>query len=157
MLVWEAEGKDHRGTVVAEGAGPEAGLIEFWRVQCRCPTGSWESQQIIRRVPSRAQHDISAGRLYIPDSQVDAAIGDPNSDLMRSAEALWIAEHIDPLAALSEISAVARRRREIESELDHAVRQARSLGVSWSRIGSAAGITAQSAHRRWRGSSPDPH
>jgi len=52
-------------------------------------------------------------------------------------------------AALSGLSNASASLRQTENDLDAAVTSAREAGLSWAQIGSALGVSRQSAHERW--------
>jgi hypothetical protein len=93
------------------------------------------------------QHDPHAFRIYADDAHVvDAGAGD---DLEDAARRLWRREHIDAIDAAAGIKAAIVAVRSAQDALDDAVRAARSRGLSWAKIGEAAGVSAQAAHERW--------
>jgi len=51
--------------------------------------------------------------------------------------------------ALRQIADLVDRRRNVEDELDAAVREARSAQRSWSEIGAMLGVTKQAAQRKY--------
>jgi hypothetical protein len=53
--------------------------------------------------------------------------------------------------ALANLPRVAATRVQVEQNLVRWVRRARSLGVTWARIGGALGMTRQSAWERFSG------
>jgi hypothetical protein len=48
-------------------------------------------------------------------------------------------------------------QRAAEAQLDNAVAAARRKGLSWAKIGAAAGVSAQAAHERWASKSGASH
>lgn len=51
--------------------------------------------------------------------------------------------------ALRAITRISAERKEADAELTEAVAKAQAAGVSWERIGEAAGVTRQAAWQRW--------
>jgi hypothetical protein len=131
-----------------------AGEVIGWRVVCDCylrawagRTEVWASDHLWTRVPSPMQHDPDAFRIYVDDAHVvDAGDGD---DLEDAARRLWRREHIDAIDATAGIKAAVIAVRSAQDALDDGVRAARSRGLSWAKIGAAAGVSAQAAHERW--------
>jgi hypothetical protein len=50
---------------------------------------------------------------------------------------------------LRRLEGLGRRRGEVESAIDEAVRTARATGVTWSAVGAALGVSAQAAQQRY--------
>ena len=131
-----------------------AGEVVGWRVVCDCylraraaRTEVWVSDHLWTRVPSPMQHDPNALRIHADDADVvDAGHGD---DLEEAARLLWRREHIDAIDAAVAIKAAVGTVRSAQDALDDTVRAARQRGLSWAKIGAAAGVTAQAAHERW--------
>jgi hypothetical protein len=131
-----------------------AGEVIGWRVVCGCylrpnadsPT-EWVSDQLWTRVPSRIQQDLTAFRLFAADDDVvDVSYAD---DVGSAARSMWRREHIDAIDAIAPIKAAVASIRTAHIALDAAVQNAREHGLSWAKIGAAAGITTQAAHERW--------
>ena len=53
-------------------------------------------------------------------------------------------------AALTTLTELAKQRDNNETRITAAVTEARTHGATWADIGTALGITAQGAHKRWR-------
>lgn len=131
-----------------------AGEVVGWRVVCHCyatgnvlPSERWSSKRIWTRVPSPVRHDPRAFRIYAADDAVlDVIAAD---DVHSAGQAVWWSEHIRDIDAEAEITAALAAIRSAEEQLDRAVLRARSKQLSWARIGSAAGMSAQAAHERW--------
>jgi hypothetical protein len=131
-----------------------AGAVIGWRIVCDCTLSSyqhtpdrWVSEQLWTRVPSPVQHDPNTFRIYAADADVeDVAWAD---DVEPIARALWRREHIDERDAAGAISGALNAVRAAEDQLAQAVVRARRTGLSWARIGTAAGMSAQGAHERW--------
>jgi hypothetical protein len=115
--------------------------------ELRRATKLWASEHLWTRVPSPMQHDPDAFRIYADDADVvDAGYGDDFED---AARLLWRREHIDAIDATTGIKAAVIAVRSAQDTLDDAVRAARGRGLSWAKIGEAAGVSAQAAHERW--------
>jgi hypothetical protein len=131
-----------------------AGEVIGWRVVCDCylrasagRTEVWASDHLWTRVPSPMQHDPDALRIYADDGDViDAGHGD---DLEDAARRLWRRDHIEAIDAAAGIKAAVMAVRSAQHALDDGVRAARQRGLSWAKIGAAAGVSPQAAHERW--------
>lgn len=111
-----------------------------WRGRCEC---GWMGE-FWTRVTDPAQTNPLLRRIFVAaDDYADAP-----TDVEDAIWAEWRL-HIEPdtrLAAVRDAAGAVTRAR---SELDEAVRAAREAGVNWADIGSAVGITRQSARERW--------
>lgn len=115
-----------------------------WRAWCEC---GWRGP-LWQRVATAADHDFAGRRIYDGEF-VDARIwGDAPQDVEEAIWAEW-REHVRPLGALEAVRAQAAEVAAAQARLTEAVRAARKDGCSWADIGTAAGITRQSAHERW--------
>lgn len=129
------DGSDASGWPLMYGGGervPEGRKITGWRAACECswrgpvwPRAEWPSED---GWPPQA---VEEG----PDGQ-DGCYGQ------------WRAHLAEALPELA-VHDTARRLEEIRAELDTAVITARAAGRSWDKIGTAAGMSRQSAHERW--------
>lgn len=70
-------------------------------------------------------------------------------NLMRSAVGKGIAPRTLPDAELHRLIAAARTLDQANTELVHALRDARRAGASWAHIGDAVGVTRQAAQQHW--------
>ena len=125
-----------------------------WRITCHCYThpGStrpdvWVSNRLWIRVPSRSLESLADGKIYAADEDVDKI--DFRTDVSEALLAQWHREHIDGAGALAAISTAPAAIGAAEQRLAEAVSTARKLGLSWAKIGAAAGTSAQAAHDRW--------
>lgn len=131
-----------------------AAEITGWDVVCDCyrggshqPTERWVSPAPWVRVPSPALENVNAGKIYASDEDVaDISV---RADVADAACALLHREHVDGETASADIRAARQDVADAQDRLDKAVQRARSMGQSWSAIGAAASMTAQSAHQRW--------
>ncbi|PXX52285.1 hypothetical protein DFR70_13317 [Nocardia tenerifensis] len=73
---------------------------------------------------------------------------DPSAEVEDAVYADWYA-HIRPAVAVSPVRQAAAEVAAAQAKLTDAVRQARIDGASWADIGTATGMTRQSAHERW--------
>lgn len=64
------------------------------------------------------------------------------------AEADWQL-HAVPLVAYDRLKSAATGVLYAEAKLDEADAEARRVGLSWSEVGRATGMTRPSAHQRW--------
>ena len=103
-----------------------------WRAACEC---GWRGMQFY----PRAEWPSATGG---PPDQVD---GWTNGD---GADGEWEAHLRRALPELAVPRPITRRH-------DAAVHSARTVGLSWSVIGRAAGVTAGEAPDRWAGAAPD--
>lgn len=129
---------EHEGYAVAildgggEAIGPssvEARRVQGWRAGCEC---GWRGGGYFDRAewPSKdgwASEDLEDGPL----------VAEWSEHLARALPELAVHD-------AAQESGVASQR------LEHAVVAAKAAGVSWARIGDAAGMTRQSAHERWQ-------
>lgn len=131
-----------------------AGEVVGWRVVCNCygpgdtvPSKRWFSQQLWTRVPSPIRHAPSAFRIFAADHDVlDVTISE---DVSTAGHSVWWNDHINDIEAEAAIKAALAVIRSGEDQLTSAVIQARARKMSWAKIGSAAEMSAQSAHERW--------
>lgn len=111
-----------------------------WRAVCEC---GWRGEQW-QRVNTREQGHAGPRRVYAPDTDRYGTAPAWLSETLRNE---WQA-HLQP-AALRVIKEIASAVAAAQTRLDTAVAAARADGHSWAAIGTAAGITRQSAHERW--------
>jgi hypothetical protein len=139
-----------------------AGEVIGWRVHCDCyregRSGheTWVSKQLWIRVPSTALQDLTARKLYAPDEDV-VDVGHGGDDVEQAVREEWRAEHIDAIDAGAAIHDAMSAQRAADAQLDAAVEAARRKGLSWAKIGAAAGVSAQAAHERWASKSAASH
>lgn len=119
---------------------PEA-EVTGWVMACDC---GWRGQPWTRAT-SLADQDLAARRAYSPGDNY----GDGPREIEDACHTEWLA-HIRPHQVLAEISTLTAEHADVDQRLADAVGRARAVGVSWTDIGAAAGITRQSAHERWR-------
>ncbi|WP_405180965.1 hypothetical protein OG225_07175 [Nocardia sp. NBC_01377] len=94
------------------------------------------------RVATAEEADPARRRVYAPDPYgLDEAAED---QIMVD----WL-NHIAPTRGTYEIELAAREVADAQIRLTDAVREARAAGASWEAIGTAAGMSRQSAHERW--------
>lgn len=131
-----------------------AGEVIGWRMVCNCyaanttsPAKRWVSQAFWERVASPVRHNPAAFRIYTTDD--DVADVECSEDVAAAAIGVWRHEHLAPLDAEDEIRQATAAVHAAADRLNQAVLRARTQRLSWARIGSAAGISAQSAHERW--------
>ena len=98
-------------------------------------------------MPSKALEDIAAYKVYAADEDVIDV--DLRSDVEEAAREQWRREHVDAIDAGGAVEDAVRSLRTAQANLDAAVRAARRRGLSWAKVGAAAGMTAQAAHERW--------
>lgn len=118
--------------------------VRRWVPQCTC---GWRGT-IWERVTEPGQASDAARRGWRPLGD----IGDAPEHVEETAHAEW-RRHLAPQQAVAAITAAAAAVAEHQRQLTAAVHEARRCGVSWERIGAAAGISRQSAHERWGASS----
>ncbi|WP_425298004.1 hypothetical protein, partial [Nocardia brasiliensis] len=117
-----------------------------WRVVC-VDEGSarihWRGPLWTRTTRPDAE-DFAARRGYSEDGESDfsAALED-------AVFADWDTAHVTPIDAVYPVWQAAEELGVAQSALTEAVRKARADGASWADIGTAAGMTRQSAHERW--------
>lgn len=146
--------------IVEQGLRPEddrlrpSAEIVGWLLRCNCfrrsssDVSSWTHPVQWTRVPSASLEDLARQRVFATDANVSDDHHRP--EVSAAAQAVWLRDHLDPVAIDDEVRAAAGARREAELRLDAAVARARRLGRSWADIGAAAGMTRQSANERWK-------
>ncbi|MFJ4171485.1 hypothetical protein ACIPY3_18430 [Paenarthrobacter sp. NPDC089714] len=122
-----------------------------WKVACSCEPNRKHviMDQLWIRVWDAADEDPASGRIYAgPLASADAATIGDREDLESLFLDLWH-RHVAPDLHLYTISTLAEQLKGLEKQLDEAVTEARSDGLSWGMIGRAYGITRQGARKRW--------
>lgn len=114
--------------------------VVSWVPECTC---GWRGT-IWERVTELHLADDATQRGWRPLGEV----GDEPQHVEEFAHAEW-RRHLQPLDAATEVSRAAKAVAEHQQRLEAAVLEARRLGLSWEKIGAAAGITRQAAHERW--------
>lgn len=97
------------------------------------------------------------GQLHLPHAitREELVAGNPErAELLERIERLDMAELAHRADALQEVEKATAEDAAAGKALDEAVAIARGLGATWEQIGAAAGMTRQSAWRRW-GKVPD--
>jgi hypothetical protein len=120
-----------------------AGEVVGFVAACEC---GWRGLPWTR-VTSPDRFDLTARRVDASDE--DVLYPDGTTTIERLARLEWD-KHTAPDEALVEVTVLAAEQAAVGRRLDAAVARARAAGASWDRIGTAAGITRQSAHERWR-------
>jgi hypothetical protein len=137
--------------------------VTGWRVVCDCVPSTVRDEELLsdewsghkelwmgplwERVPRREQEDLAARRIYCLDENA-ADLADDRPDIYDLAKADWDL-HAAPDVAVAAVRTAAVAVREATQRLTDAVQRARDAGASWAVIGTAAGISRQSAHERW--------
>ncbi|MEV7011969.1 DUF6225 family protein [Streptosporangium sp. NPDC051022] len=111
-----------------------------WRGACEC---GWRGPLWVR-VHSPQEQNTTDRRIWWDDIN---RYGDTPADVEEAILAEWRG-HLEP-PALADVRAAARAADAATARLTAAVRAARAERRSWADIGSAVGITRQSAHERW--------
>lgn len=109
--------------------------VVFWRAQCSC--GWAGGMRPATETDPRGQRDcpdLLADEVFLPQWQ----------------------EHIADVTTLISLRRLARKRAELDQEIDQAASRARAAGHSWNQIGAAVGISKQAAQQRWGTSTIDP-
>lgn len=114
--------------------------VVSWVPQCTCgwQGTTWE------RVTELHLADDATRRGWRPLGEA----GDEPQHVEEFAHAEW-RRHLQPHDAAAAVRRAAEAVAEHQQRLEAAVREARRLGLSWEKIGAAAGISRQSAHERW--------
>lgn len=115
-----------------------------WRGICEC---GWVGP-LWQRVDSAEEHDLAARRIHAPDVD-DLQYGDAPEEVEEAIYWEWRA-HLEP-ETLTAVREHAQAVSAAQGRLTIAVHEARQAGASWADIGTAAGISKQSAHERWAG------
>jgi hypothetical protein len=112
-----------------------------WRSFCACGWFGpfWE------RVPTSAEVSLSKRLVFVP--LLGVAV--PSVTVEEAMRLEWTA-HATPASAISELQAAFRMLKNAEARLGRGVESARSVGVSWARIGDVLGVSRQSVHERWK-------
>lgn len=120
------------GVFVTTAGGDEEHLpwdqVVVWRMTCEC---GWTGPSV------PAFTDPEYGFRDCPDEIADST--------MLPA---WTA-HVAPFEAVLELGTVCAEIDRLSRRAEDLVASARSAGVSWSQLGSAAGLTRQGAQQRW--------
>jgi hypothetical protein len=91
-----------------------------------------------------------------PESEGESYFGQPCPEIVENALMDDWSAHVRPMIATQEIAELWREARELHLRLAAAVQKQRQAGISWAKIGQAAGgMTAQGAQQRWGTSSID--
>ncbi|MCO6011555.1 hypothetical protein NE236_42050 [Actinoallomurus purpureus] len=150
---WFSVGSTADGAMV-ERPGPDgrfhtagdAGVLDGrqaigWRGVCEC---GWRGS-LWQRVDDPAAHDPAEYRIYDPDP---SRHGDAPQEVEDAVWREWKDQDLEP-ETIADVRRAADDVRAAQARLDAAVRAARRDGRSWADIGTAAGISRQSAHERW--------
>lgn len=88
---------------------------------------------------------------FTPEEAADfaAAFADRLTELQAERERLDLAQLEHRASALQKVAASTYEVTRVGAQLDAAVAEARGLGATWEQIAAAAGMTRQSAWRRW--------
>lgn len=114
--------------------------IVGWCAACTC---GWRGPRW-SRVDTSRQAALSKRLAYLPS----LGFAVPSVAVEEALRLEW-EKHAFPAAAISELSAAVRAAEEAARRLERGVASARKAGVSWAHIGSALGISRQSAHEKW--------
>jgi len=114
--------------------------VRWWIPQCTC---GWRGT-IWERVTEPELASDATRRGWRPLGDV----GDAPQHVEDSAHAEWC-RHLEPHDAAAAVRRAAEAVAEHQRHLEQAVLEARRIGLSWEKIGTAAGISRQSAHERW--------
>lgn len=135
---------------------PSAEIVG-WLLQCECSrrgqrqTRHWTCDRAWTRVPSKSLENLAEQKLYASDEEASSPADRPDIDA--SVKAVWQAQHVTPVSIELEIRRASEARRasiaDFDAQLDALVARARATGLSWERIGAAAGMKRASAHERW--------
>lgn len=114
-----------------------------WVVSCTCGWrgSSWER---VSELHEASEAERREWREWRPRGDV----GDEPQHVEETAHTEW-RRHLEPHEAAAAISRAAEAVALHQRELDAAVLDARRRGLSWEKIGGAAGISRQAAHERW--------
>lgn len=135
---------------------PSAEIVG-WFLRCECTergrreTRHWTSDRAWTRVPSKSLENLAEQKLYVSDEDASSPADRPDVDA--AVKAVWQDQHVHPVSIDGEIRRVSEARRSsiaaFDTQLDELVARARAVGLSWERIGAAAGMKRASAHERW--------
>lgn len=113
-----------------------------WRSFCAC---GWTGP-FWKRVLTASQEMREKHLAFVPFLGVAV----PSVAVEKDMHLEWLT-HAKPAAAISELKAALREYKVAEKRIARGVHSARSAGVSWATIGATLGISKQSAHERWKG------
>lgn len=118
---------------------PDAEIVG-WHGACTC---GWRAEPFTRAA-TQADADLDQRSDYVPFEEY-AGASHAVTDLIYEE---WRA-HIAPVEAIHGVKEAAREHRQAGIRLDKSVAAAKAAGASWADIGSATGMSRQSAHERW--------
>jgi len=110
-------------------------------------TINWKASEI-ELLPRTGEGSIIPSVLE-DDALQRSSLSDQVADRLQSVHGAELARRERLEAALGSIAATAQGIRELNSQLDQQVANARSLGISWRHIAAVVGISGTAAHRRW--------
>jgi hypothetical protein len=129
LLPADARGLRLSPTALASAHG---GAVTGWRAACTC---GWSSQ----KAHPRADYPAPDRSAYLAPDSVEEG----------PAQSEWN-EHVEAAVPELGLHQLAERRTASDAALSAEVRMLRLANVSWERIGTAAGMSRQSAWEKWR-------
>lgn len=141
VLVQGVSGMYPRDTVRRDHEVVSDDDVIGWRSVCLC---GWEGSHW-SRVKARSKARLSGRTAFVP------FLGFATPPVSAEAEMHeeWLL-HARQAIAINDLQSARRRLAAAEASLSNAVARGRSVGLSWTSVASALGITRQSAHARWR-------
>lgn len=133
------------GMVLEDGTSVADSDAIGWRAECSC---GWKAPLMFERVS-----DPSAA--LKPWQVFETEGGWAPKEIEDICHTEWL-DHVRPEMGIDEVRKAAEDHRLSGERLDSSVSEARRYGVSWADIGKAVGVTRQTAHERWKASSPNP-
>lgn len=114
--------------------------VGSWVARCTC---GWRGS-LWERVTELHEASDATRRGWRPLGEV----GDEPPHVEEALHAEW-RRHLQPHDAAAEVRRAAAAVAEHQQHLETAVVAARRQGLSWEKIGAAAGVSRQAAHERW--------